>query len=122
MTWLWWSSRSRIAVATTGSANTTPHSLTLRFDVMSLAPERNGEMGLADAGRAQQQHVLAVGDPAPGGEVADLLRIDRGLRLEVEAGQLARHGEVGELQRHLDAAMVLARDLAFAQQGERLAG
>ena len=29
-TWLWWRSRSRIAVATTGSANTVPHSATLR--------------------------------------------------------------------------------------------
>ena len=31
-------SRSRIAVATTGSANTVPHSATLRFDVISMAP------------------------------------------------------------------------------------
>lgn len=30
--------RSRIAVATTGSANTVPHSATLRFEAISIAP------------------------------------------------------------------------------------
>jgi hypothetical protein len=44
-----------------------------------------------------------------------LLGIDRGLRLEVEAGQLLHSREVRELQRHLNAAMVFARDLALAQ-------
>ena len=27
ITWLWWSNRSRVAAATTGSANTVPHSV-----------------------------------------------------------------------------------------------
>jgi hypothetical protein len=131
MTWLWWRSRSRIAVATTGSADTTPHSSSSTISSFGLlssprgalgarvgeaghqrphyrelhriagedgfAPERNGEMGLADAGRAQEQHVLAVGNPAAGGEVADVLRIDRGLRLEIEAGQVARPGKWASL-------------------------
>ena len=37
-TWLWCSRRSRIAVAATASPNTVPHSATLRFDVISMAP------------------------------------------------------------------------------------
>lgn len=32
-TWLWWSRRSKIAVVTTGSPNTVPHSPTARFEV-----------------------------------------------------------------------------------------
>src|SRR5215831_16189578 len=38
MTWLWCSSRSRIAVATTGSPNTLPHSPTARLLVISTEP------------------------------------------------------------------------------------
>jgi hypothetical protein len=54
-------------------------------------------------------------------EAADLLGVDRGLRLEVEGGEFFHRREVRELQRHLDAAMVLAGDLALAQQRLRLA-
>jgi hypothetical protein len=52
--------------------------------------------------RPEQQHVLAVGDPARGGEVG----IDRGLRFEVEARELLQRREVGKLQRQLDAPVV----------------
>jgi hypothetical protein len=38
MTWLWCSNRSRIAVATTLSPNTVPHSLTARLLVTSIEP------------------------------------------------------------------------------------
>src|SRR5262249_37665054 len=135
-TWLWCKSRSRIAVATTGSANTVPHSATLRFEVDQhgasfvaatdqleeqmrrvglqrqvaefvddqqlwlrqreqflvqaplamrlgeasdqrrrrgelhrvtgqdrLSPERDRQVRLTNAWRAEQQYVLAVGDP-----------------------------------------------------------
>jgi hypothetical protein len=41
------------------------------------APERNRQVRLADAGRTQQQHVLAIGDPAGGSKIADLFGIDR---------------------------------------------
>ena len=59
-------------------------------------PERDGEMGLADAGRAEQQQRLAVGDEPAGRQVADLLGVERGLGLEVEAGEVAHEGELGE--------------------------
>src|SRR6185369_13582590 len=37
-----------------------------------FSPECDGEMSLSDAGRSEQQHVLAVGNPTPGGEITDL--------------------------------------------------
>src|SRR5688572_7519702 len=59
-----------------------------------LAAERDGEVRLADAGWPEQKHVLAVVDPARRGQIADLLRVDRGLRLEVEARELLDCREV----------------------------
>src|ERR1700722_14394267 len=64
------------------------------------APERNRQVRLADAGRTQQQHVLAIGDPAGGSKIADLFGIDRRLGSEVEARQLAHIREVRDLQSH----------------------
>jgi len=58
-----------------------------------LAAERYRQVCLADAGRAQQQHRLAVGDKAPGGEFADLLLVERGLGGEVEAVEIADERE-----------------------------
>jgi hypothetical protein len=42
-------------------------------------------MSLANAGRPEQQHVLAVGDPTRTGKLAHLLGIDGGLCRKVEA-------------------------------------
>ena len=86
-----------------------------------FAPEGDGKMRLADARRSEQQHVLAIGDPAGAGELTDLLGIDRGLRREVKAGEVAHEREARELQRHLDAPLVLAGNLALAEQDEGLA-
>src|SRR5438874_1876061 len=47
--------------------------------------ERDGEMGLADAGRPQEQERLAMRHPAARRQLAQLARIDRGLGGEVEA-------------------------------------
>ena len=37
------------------------------------------------------------------------------MRGEVVAGEVAHHGKAGEAEGHLDAAFVLARDLALAE-------
>src|SRR3954453_14789154 len=50
-----------------------------------LSPERDRQVRLADARRTEQQYVLSVGDPTRRSQITDLLRIDRRLRLEVEA-------------------------------------
>src|SRR5689334_7230249 len=85
------------------------------------AAKRNGQMRFAYSRRAQQQQVVAIGDPPGGSEIADLLGIDRRLGGEVEALEVADHREVGELQCHVNAAGVLAGDLPLTQEGERLA-
>jgi hypothetical protein len=51
-----------------------------------------------------------------------LPRIERRRGGKVEAVEVAHRGEVGDLPRHLDAPLVLARDLALEQKkGQRLA-
>ena len=59
--------------------------------------------------------------PAAGGQLADLARIDRGLGSEVKAVEVARCGEVRDLAGHLDPPLVLAGNLALAQERQRLA-
>lgn len=59
--------------------------------------------------------------PAAGRQLADLARIERGLSGKVEAVEVAHAGKVSDLHRHLDAPLVLARDLTLAQEGQRLA-
>jgi hypothetical protein len=49
-----------------------------------LEAETDGEVALADAGRAEDDDVLAVFDEVAGGEVVDLLLVERGLVCEVE--------------------------------------
>src|SRR5437763_1100955 len=78
-----------------------------------LARQGDRQMGFADTGRSQEEHVLPVSDPATSGEVTNLFGIDGWLRSKVEACQLAHTREVRELQRHFDAALVLPCDLAL---------
>ena len=80
------------------------------------------ELRLADAGWPQQQQGFAMRYSAASGELADLPRIERRLGGKVEAVEVARRGEVGDLPCHLDAPLVLARDLALEQKkGQRSA-
>src|SRR6266542_4282532 len=48
-----------------------------------FASERHGQMRFADARRTKQQQRFPVSDETTGGELTDLLGIERGLRLEV---------------------------------------
>lgn len=56
----------------------------------------------------------------PVGDLADLLLIDRRLRGEVEALEVAHEREASQADAHFDAALVLARNLTFAEQGQCL--
>jgi hypothetical protein len=77
-------------------------------------------MRFADAGRPEQQHVLAISDPTCASKLAQLLGIDGGLPRKVEAQEIAHEWEAGKLQGHLDAPLVLAGDLTFTQQHQGL--
>ena len=61
-----------------------------------LHAERYRQVGLADAGWAKEDDVLAVGEEAQGGEFLDLFAVDRRLKAEVEVGQGLVEREVGE--------------------------
>lgn len=80
----------------------------------ALATQGDRQVGLADPRRAEQPHALAVADPAPGGQLAQLFGIDRGLGVVVEALQGAHEREFGLRQTQLDAPLVLVRDLGLA--------
>jgi hypothetical protein len=76
---------------------------------------------------------FAMRYPAAGGELADLSRIDRGLRGprvralrgprtgSVETVEIAYRREVGDLACHRDAPLVLAGNLPLDEKGQRLA-
>ena len=52
--------------------------------------QADGEHGLADAGRADQQDVGGVVEEPQGAQLGDELAVDRGLGVEVEVGRSAR--------------------------------
>jgi len=85
-----------------------------------LAPEGDGQVGLADTGWPQEQQILAVGHPAAGRQFADLPFIHAGLGRVVEAGQRGDAGEVRNARAHLDTPFVLAGNLALAQESQGL--
>jgi hypothetical protein len=60
--------------------------------------ERQRQVGLADAGRADQQAVGMLFDEPQGGEFADQLAVDAGLGVEVEVLQPPGGGEGGKPQ------------------------
>src|SRR3712207_8791266 len=47
---------------------------------------------------SQEQHRFTVGNEPAGGQLADLLRVDRRLGGEVEAGQVTHERELGDRQ------------------------
>ena len=86
-----------------------------------LAPERYRQMRLADPGRTEQQQRIAVRHPPRRRQLPDLALVDAPLRREVEVREFAHGREVRDLERHPDAPFVLAGDLPFDEQGQRLA-
>ena len=86
-----------------------------------LAPQAHGQMRLAGAGRAEQQGRVAMRDPSTGRQFADLARVERWLRVELEAGELAHEGKLRDLAGHRDAALVPSGDLALDEEPQRLA-
>ena len=58
-----------------------------------LDAERDGEMALAGAGRAEEVHDLGAVDELQLGERQDAVAVERGLEGEVEAGERLDGGE-----------------------------
>ena len=63
------------------------------------AAEGDGEVRFADAGRAEDQDVLRLGEKAAGREFADEALIDRRLEFELEVVEGLHGREVRDLQR-----------------------
>jgi len=83
-----------------------------------LDAEGDGEVGLADAGRAEQDDVLGALDEAQAGELPDLLAVDRGLEVEVELIEALDPGQPGQLEAALDAALMPPPPLGLQGLGE----
>lgn len=78
-------------------------------------------MRLARPRRPQEQRRITVGDPPARRQLADLAGIERGLRIELEAVDLAHERELGELACHGDTPLVAPSDLARDEERQRFA-
>ena len=83
-------------------------------------PERDREVRLAGAGRAEQDDVLAAGEEVELAEVQDAVAADRGLEGEVELLERLARREAGGLDAALAAVAVAAVDLGLEQRGGEL--
>ena len=86
-----------------------------------LDPQGDGQVGLSDSGRPQQDDVLAVGDEAAGGQLLDLLLVDGGLEGKVEALQGLDEGKPSHGGPHGDVLLRLGSDLLGQQPIEKIA-
>jgi hypothetical protein len=79
-------------------------------------------VGLAHAGRAEEDHVLAPLDEAERMEALQLVALDRGLEAEVEVGQRLHRGQAGGAHRGLEPPLVPQGDVTPQQFGHRFPG
>jgi len=86
----------------------------------SLHAEGLGEMALADAGRADQEHVAGVPDPLTGGQLHDPGARNVRIEAEVEVGKAAGVAEVGMPGAALDFPSGSQVDLVLEEQFEEL--
>jgi len=84
------------------------------------AAQRDGQVGLADAGRAEQDDVLAVGDEATRRELLNEPLVERRLEREVEIVERLDRGEVRNLHAHGDALAVLGVHLVAQELVEEV--
>ena len=81
-----------------------------------LVADGLGQMGFADAGRAEEQHILGFADKLAGGQIENLLFVDRGIEAPVEVLQRFEGVEVGGLGAALHLALLA--DVEFILQDE----
>jgi hypothetical protein len=80
----------------------------------------DGQVGFADAGRAQQDDVAALMKKAAGGELVEEPFIERGLLGEIETGEALLIGQVGELEVKANGFVVPAAEFALEQVAEEM--
>jgi hypothetical protein len=81
-----------------------------------LEPEADRQVGLADAGRTEQDDILAVLDEVTAAERLDLFRVERWLVAEIEGVQALHEGEARQVRAHGDVLGRLGGDL-LGEQG-----
>jgi hypothetical protein len=85
-----------------------------------LETEADGQVGLADAGRAEQDDILAVLDEVAAAECLDLLLVERRLLAEVEGVQALHEGEARQVGPHRDVLGRLRGDLFGEERVEEV--
>ena len=125
MRWSWSSSASRRPWRW-ASASSATHSVAVRNATrwparQARMPERDRQVGLAGAGRAEQDDVLLAGEEVELAEVQDRVAAERGLEGEVELLERLARREPRGLDPGLAAVAVAAVDLGLQQRrGELL--
>ena len=82
--------------------------------------ECTGEEGLADAGRAHDEHDLALTDPVRLGELQDHVAVETAGRRKSSSSISGRELQLGGLQQALEAPVVPGEELAVDEQPEAL--
>ena len=87
------------------------------------AADRLGEMALAGAGRAEEEHVLALGDEARGGELVDERAIHLLVEIEVEGVERAVGvAEARQLVAALEQPVLSALEFVGDERGDEIDG
>ncbi len=84
--------------------------------------QTDGQMGLAHAGRTEEDHVLLPFDKAESRQRLDLLALERGLKSEVEVGERLDRRKPTAPHRRLKSAIIPKADLSAKHGGDRLGG
>jgi hypothetical protein len=83
-----------------------------------LDPEGDGQVGLAHAGRAEQDDVLGPLHEAQARQLSDDLAVDRRLEVEVELLQGLDPGKPGEFEATLDPPLIATPPLGLQVLGQ----
>jgi hypothetical protein len=82
--------------------------------------EGDGEMGFADAGRAQQENIATFGQEATGGQLLQQGPVDGGLEGEVKVFDALEVRQTGKTQVGLDDALAACGQLGFEQASQKV--
>jgi hypothetical protein len=85
-----------------------------------LVADGLGQMGFADTGRAEEQHVLGFTDKPARGQIVNLLFVDGGIEAPVEVVQGLQAAEVGGLGVAIDLALLADVEFVLTDEFEEL--